>query len=251
MVRIIFTSEFTRQDYIAMEEDMETRISTQAPQCTQLGGVACLELDPMHLQNASPVELEPLPFAYGPSPLVGRLAEDFVSMFGKSDSHEPTQLSQPLHENCRICNTEGLFKLHTRRLCALSAMRRPTFDETFIKDVRKARDEKKKQSTSNAKISPVDELSQTKPGPRRKCGVCRRVGCKGLGGRMHCPIVKRVALATFATLVFCETPKKKRQPRQPRQCQVCLQYGAVGLNCQKGSGNREMCKYYHLNGKKK
>ena len=129
-------------------------------------------------------------------------------------------------------------------------MRRPTFDENFIKDsVRKARDKKKRHSMSNAKTSPVDELGQTKRRPRRKCGVCRRVGCKGLGGRMHCPVVKRMA---FDTLFFCETPKKKRQPRQPRQCQVCLQYGAVGLNCRKGSGNREMCKYYHhLNGKKK
>ena len=197
MVRVIFTSEFTRQDYIAMEEDMETsRMSNRAPQCTQLASVACLELDPMHLQNASPVELEPLPFTCGPSPLVGRLAEDFVAMFGKSDDHEPTQPSQPLHENCRVCNTQGLFKLHTRRLCTLSAMRGPP----FIKDgVRKARDKKKRHSMSNAKTSPVDELGQTKRGPRRRCGVCRRVGCKGLGGRMHCPIVKRVA---FATLFF-------------------------------------------------
>ena len=73
----------------------------------------------------------------------------------------------------------------------------------------------------------------------KRCGVCRIAGCKGLGARIHCPVMKS---RINAGLVACP-------PKKIRQCQVCLEFGPYGLNCRTGSGNRKLCMYYDLMGR--
>jgi hypothetical protein len=83
----------------------------------------------------------------------------------------------------------------------------------------------------------------------RRCYVCREVGCKGVGGRVHCPVMKkRIAPNIDDGVVVSDKPKKKRRKRQ---CQVCATYGQSGMNCSIGTSNKEKCKYFYVDGKPK
>jgi hypothetical protein len=93
--------------------------------------------------------------------------------------------------------------------------------------------------------NPMDDVGP-KPKPLKKCGYCKQVGCKGLGGRKHCPEMKK-RMAEFGIV---ELPPMKKQ-QKIRQCQVCLQYGSEGQNCKTGSGNKVWCKYFDLEGNRK
>jgi hypothetical protein len=88
--------------------------------------------------------------------------------------------------------------------------------------------------------NPMDDVGP-KPKPLKKCGYCKQVGCKGLGGRKHCPEMKK-RMAEFGIV---ELPPMKKQ-QKIRQCQVCLQNGSEGQNCKTGSGNKVWCKYFDL-----
>jgi hypothetical protein len=81
---------------------------------------------------------------------------------------------------------------------------------------------------------------------QKQCGVCRRIGCKGLGGRKHCPEMKK----RMADSGLNDGPRPLRRKQEKiRQCQICLQYGQNGLNCITGSGNKNWCKYFDVDGK--
>jgi hypothetical protein len=77
---------------------------------------------------------------------------------------------------------------------------------------------------------------------RRRCFVCRIEGCKGVGGRVHCPLSKKRKLDGVVV--------QERQ-RKLRQCQVCKQYGPPRVNCVSGSGNKTKCKNFHPDGRPK
>jgi hypothetical protein len=84
---------------------------------------------------------------------------------------------------------------------------------------------------------------------KRRCFVCREVGCAGVGGRVHCPVMKKwIGPNIDDGIVVSDRPKKKRRKRQ---CQVCFKYGTSDKNCSIGTSNKEKCKYFYINEKPK
>jgi hypothetical protein len=80
----------------------------------------------------------------------------------------------------------------------------------------------------------------------RRCYVCKEVGCAGVGGRVHCPVMKRIA--NDVGIGVSDMPKKKRRKRQ---CQLCFRYGPSGMNCSIGTSNKDRCKFFYGDGKRK
>jgi hypothetical protein len=78
---------------------------------------------------------------------------------------------------------------------------------------------------------------------KRKCGVCRNEGCKGLGGRQYCN--------QFHKQEGVVAQNEKIRQQKLRQCQLCSVWGGRGVNCVIGSGDKKKCKYFHINGQPK
>ena len=53
----------------------------------------------------------------------------------------------------------------------------------------------------------------------KRCGICKAVGCAGLGGHKYCPTVKTAMMAHDGVNM---RPLKKRKVRQ---CKLCLNFG--------------------------
>jgi hypothetical protein len=73
------------------------------------------------------------------------------------------------------------------------------------------------------KAAPLSVVAAPAKKRKRKCGVCRMEGCKGSGGREHCPL-SQTSTSKKKRLESSSSKKRGTRIHGPRQCQLCVQY---------------------------